>query len=119
MFSQVGCDYVFQHFAQNICQRYWAIICSSVFNHLFMGAGIAQAVETLYIITELHTSFRTGSSPARDKIFIWKIIGRNVECMWFGCRLPVAVVSHAYPGNAEICSWLSSTSGSPAHDTQQ
>ena len=22
--------------------------------------------------------------------------------MWFGCRLPVAVVSQAYPGNAEI-----------------
>ena len=23
--------------------------------------------------------------------------------MWFGCRLPVAVVSQAYLGNAEIC----------------
>ena len=23
--------------------------------------------------------------------------------MWFGCRLPVAVVSQAYPWNAEIC----------------
>ena len=23
--------------------------------------------------------------------------------MWFGCRLSVAVVSQAYPGNAEIC----------------
>ena len=23
--------------------------------------------------------------------------------MWFGCRLPVAVVSQTYPGNAEIC----------------
>ena len=23
--------------------------------------------------------------------------------MWFGYRLPVAVVSQAYPGNAEIC----------------
>ena len=45
--------------------------------------------------------FRRGSSPAMDKIFIWK---KNLsECMWFGCRLPVAVVSQAYPGNAEIC----------------
>ena len=23
--------------------------------------------------------------------------------MWFGCRIPVAVISQAYPGNAEIC----------------
>ena len=43
----------------------------------------------------------TGSSPARDKICIWK--KNPSECMWFGCRLPVAVVSQAYPGNAEIC----------------
>ena len=25
------------------------------------------------------------------------------ECMWFGCRLLVAVVSQAYPRNAKIC----------------
>ena len=25
------------------------------------------------------------------------------ECMRFGCRLPIAVVSQAYPGNAEMC----------------
>ena len=25
------------------------------------------------------------------------------ECMWFDCRLPVVVVSQAFPGNAEIC----------------
>ena len=24
--------------------------------------------------------------------------------MWFGCRLPVAVVSQAYPGNVNTCS---------------
>ena len=24
------------------------------------------------------------------------------ECMQFGCRLPIAVVSQAYPGNAEM-----------------
>ena len=27
MFSQVGCDYVFEHFAQNTCERDRAIIC--------------------------------------------------------------------------------------------
>ena len=26
-----------------------------------------------------------------------------LECMWFGCHLPIAVVSQEYPGNAEIC----------------
>ena len=46
--------------------------------------------------------FRPGSSPARDKIFIWKkCVG--CTCMWFGCHLLVAVVSQAYPGDAEIC----------------
>ena len=29
MFSQVGSDYVFEHFAQNICERYPAIVCRS------------------------------------------------------------------------------------------
>ena len=28
---------------------------------------------------------------------------KSSECMWFGFRIPVAVVSQAYPGNAEIC----------------
>ena len=27
MLSQVGCDYVFEHFAQNTCERYRPIIC--------------------------------------------------------------------------------------------
>ena len=39
-----------------------------------------------------------GSSPARDK----KKTNLS-ECMWFGCCLPVALVSQAYPRNAEIC----------------
>ena len=41
--------------------------------------------------------FRTCSSPARDEL------KRNLsECMRFGCRLPIAVISEAYPGNSEI-----------------
>ena len=41
--------------------------------------------------------FHTGSRPARDDLKI-----NLSECMWFDCRLPIAFVSQAYPGNAEI-----------------
>ena len=41
------------------------------------------------------------SSPARGKKYLY---GKNLsECKWFGYRFPVAVVSQAYPGNAELC----------------
>ena len=60
-----------------------------------LGAGIAQSVEALYFTTELHTSsVRVRVQPGEKK---------PSECMSFGCRIPVAVVSQAYPGNAEIC----------------
>ena len=59
---------------------------------------IAQSIEVLYFTTELHTSFESSQG---QNIYTEK---RNPsECMWFGCRLPVAVVSQANPGNAEIC----------------
>ena len=64
-----------------------------------MGAGTAQSVEALYFTTELHTF----ESSQGQNIDMEKKKNNPSECMWFGCRLPVAVVSHAYPGNAEIC----------------
>ena len=61
------------------------------------SAGIAQSVEALYFTTELITSsLRVRVQPGTKYLY-------PSECMWFGCRLPVAVVSQAYPGNAEIC----------------
>ena len=64
------------------------------------GAGIAQSVEVLYFTIELHTSsVRVRVQPGTKYLY-----EKNLsECMWFGCRLPVAVVSQAYPGNGEIC----------------
>ena len=65
-------------------------------------AGITQSVEALNFNTELHTSsVRVRVQPGTIYIYIWK--KNPSECMWFGCRLPVALVSHAYTGNAEIC----------------
>ena len=40
--------------------------------------------------------FHMGSRPVRDE-------KNPSECMQFGCRLPIAVVSQAYPKNAEMC----------------
>ena len=63
--------------------------------------GIAQSVEALYFTTELHTSsVRVRVQPGTKYLYGKKNLS---ECMWFGCRLPVTVVSQAYPGNAEIC----------------
>ena len=57
--------------------------------------------ESLYFTTELHTSsVRVRVQPGSKYLYGKKI---RWECMWFGCRLPVAMVSQAYPGNAEIC----------------
>ena len=65
-----------------------------------MGAGIAQLVEALYFTTELHTSsVQVQVQPGTKYLY-----GKNPsECMWFGCRIPVVVVSQEYPGSAEIC----------------
>ena len=57
--------------------------------------------------------FLTGSNPARDKIFIWK--NSPSECMCSFSR-------GGFTGISRECrdmSWLSSTSGSPARNTQQ
>ena len=64
-----------------------------------ISAGIAQSVEALYFTTELHTSsIWVWVQPGTKYLYGKKYLS---ECMWFGCRLPVAVVSQAYPGNAE------------------
>ena len=56
------------------------------------GAGIAQSVEALYFTTKLHTSSVQGRVQPGTKY----LYGKNpLECVWFGCRLPVAVVSQA------------------------
>ena len=39
MFSQVECDYVFEHFAQNTCEWYRAIICRVWFASFFENGG--------------------------------------------------------------------------------
>ena len=65
-----------------------------------MDAEIAQSLEALYFTTELHTaSVRVRVQPGTKYLY-----GKNQpECMCFGCLPPVALVSQAYPGNAEIC----------------
>ena len=65
------------------------------------SAGIAQSVEALHLTTELHTSsIRVRVQPGTKYLYGKK---KSIVCMWFGCHIPVAVVSHAYPGNAGIC----------------
>ena len=69
-----------------------------------MGAGIAQSVDALlYFTTELHaSSVRVRVQPG-TKYLYGKKKKHSSECIWYCCRLPVAAVSQAYPGNAEIC----------------
>ena len=79
------------HFPQS-CAYVNLYVQSHFLESCLVGTGIAQSVEALHFTTELHPSsvrVRVGKNPS--------------ECMWFGCRLPVAVVSQAYPGNAVIC----------------
>ena len=70
---------------------------------LAYGAGIAQSVEPLYFTTELHTSSVRVQVQPGTKYLYGKKKKNPSECMCFACCLPVAVVSQAYPGNAEIC----------------
>ena len=54
--------------------------------------GIAQSVEVLYFISELHictSSVRVRVQPGTKYLYGKK---NPSECMWFVCRLPVAVV---------------------------
>ena len=70
----------------------------------YLNAGLANSVEALYFTTELHTSSaRVWVQPGTKYLY-----GQNQsECMWFGCRLLVVVVSQAYPVDADICSGFS------------
>ena len=80
-----------------------------------LGAGIAQSVEALYFTIELHTS--SIRVPAREKIFIWEKISVGMYVVWLS---PLG--RGGFTGISRECqdmSWLSSTSGSPAHNTQQ
>ena len=62
---------------------------------IIQGAGIAHSVEALYFTTELHTSsVRVRVQPGTKYLYGKKSVGI--------CGL-AAMVSQAYPGNAEIC----------------
>ena len=93
---------------QLICSKTFLFFCTCSLKLLtyiycprYSGTGLAQSVEALYFTTELHTS----SVQVRVQPGTQYLYGKTIplECMWFRCRLPVAVVSQAYPGNAEIC----------------
>ena len=72
----------------------------SVYNFQVKSAKIPQLVEVLYFTTELHTSStRVQVQPGTKYLYE----NKSIDCMCFGSRLPVASVSQAYPGNAEIC----------------
>ena len=81
---------------------FWFNVASTIFQSYHSGVwsftravsspSPTQSVEALYFTTELHTS-SVRVHPAREKIFIW-----GKKCMWFGCRLPVALFHRHIPG---------------------
>ena len=78
------------------------------------GTGIAQSVEVLYFTTELHTS---GFKPSEGPNIYMKKKSARMYVVW------LSPSGHGgFTGISRECrdmSWLSSISGSAAHNTQQ
>ena len=84
---------------------------------LWQDAGIAQSVEALFLTTKLYTSSVRVQIQPGTKYLYGKKNSMGMYLVWLSASSHVGFTGISW--ECRDMSWFSSTSGSPAHNTQQ